>query len=91
MIDAAGAVQYISPAAERILGHALTSLAGANVFEYVHPDDRQRVVDTFLANKGGMPVEPTIADWLGYVKCSECGRVYDHEGIAVSGPGKVSA
>ena len=58
VIDAAGAVQYISPAADRILGHALTTLAGANVFEYVHPDDRQRVVDTFLANKGGMPVEP---------------------------------
>ncbi len=39
----------------------------------------------------GNPVEPTTADWLGYVKCNECGRVYDHEGVAFSGPGKTLA
>lgn len=28
-----------------------------------------------------------MANWLGYVKRTECGRVYDREGIAVGGPG----
>ncbi len=38
-------------------------------------------------NRAGRPVEPTTADWLGYVKCTECGRVFDREGMAISGPG----
>lgn len=41
-------------------------------------------------NRAGVEVEPTAADWLGYVKCSECGRVYDREGMVVGGPRSVS-
>jgi len=39
-------------------------------------------------DRAGNPVEPTSA-WLGYVRCTECGRIYDAEGVAVSGPGKL--
>lgn len=36
-------------------------------------------------NRAGVALEPTTAEWLGYVKCAACGRVYDHEGVAVRG------
>ena len=42
------------------------------------------------SNRAGDPVEPTTADWLGYVACTGCGRVYDERGMAVSGPREVS-
>jgi len=36
-------------------------------------------------NRAGAPIGPTTADWLGYVRCTECGRVYDREGMASVG------
>ncbi len=49
----------------------------------------RRVLET--TNRAGAPVELTTADWLGNVKCTECGRVYDQEGVAINGPGKTLA
>jgi hypothetical protein len=37
-------------------------------------------------DRQGKPVEPT-AEWLGFLKCVSCGRVYDNGGVVVSGPG----
>lgn len=39
-------------------------------------------------DRAGNPTEPS-AEWMGYVKCTECGRVYDDEGVAISGPGNM--
>lgn len=37
-------------------------------------------------DRQGNVMEPTN-QWIGYHMCTECGRIYDHEGIAVGGPG----
>ena len=34
-----GAIEYLSPAVTRVLGHAEGELDGVSVFEFVHPDD----------------------------------------------------
>jgi hypothetical protein len=41
-------------------------------------------------DRTGNPMEPT-SEWLGYVKCTECGRVYDRDGVAVHGSESLSA
>jgi PAS domain S-box-containing protein len=45
--DADGVIQYISDSVERILGIDPESLLGQNVFEFIHPDDRNRVLERF--------------------------------------------
>jgi hypothetical protein len=42
------------------------------------------------SDKAGMQMEPTSA-WAGHLRCTSCGRVYDREGLAVSGPGNLVA
>lgn len=39
VLDVDGSVRYSSPSFERILGFALSDLAGTNIFELLHPDD----------------------------------------------------
>ncbi|MGH2378292.1 MAG: hypothetical protein ACRDGT_07420 [Candidatus Limnocylindria bacterium] len=41
-------------------------------------------------NRAGQPVEPTTAEWIGYVTCTACGRVFDRDGLAVRGPEELS-
>lgn len=78
--------------------------ANSAAFHDAHGDDLTRC-DSWLCvcgrtdphgswattDRAGKPVEPTTADWLGYIKCTECGRVYDREGVAVRGPESLSA
>ena len=45
--DLDGTIRYESPSIQRVLGYSPQELIGANVFPLVHPDDRQRVFDTF--------------------------------------------
>jgi PAS domain S-box-containing protein len=45
LFDRHGIVQYISPAATRILGYELDTYVGENTFEIIHPDDRQPTVE----------------------------------------------
>lgn len=42
-----GTYEYLSPSAERILGYDVVELLGEVAFDYVHPDDRERVMSTF--------------------------------------------
>jgi PAS domain S-box-containing protein len=42
-----GTYEYMSPSAKRILGHDPEELLGEVAFEYVHPDDRDRVMGIF--------------------------------------------
>lgn len=37
------------------------------------------------SDERGHPKEPT-ATWNGHVTCTTCGRIYNREGIAISGP-----
>lgn len=47
VLDEEGTITYLSPAVERVLGYQPAALVGETAFEYVHPDDRQRVLETF--------------------------------------------
>src|SRR5918998_2896529 len=43
LMEATGIVRYQSPALERMLGYSPSELLGKNAFDYVHPDDLDRV------------------------------------------------
>jgi PAS domain S-box-containing protein len=43
LIDGEGLVRFISPQVERVLGIPVSEVTGHSVFDFVHPDDRQRV------------------------------------------------
>ena len=47
LIDGEGMVRFISPQVERVLGIPVSEVAGRSVFDFVHPDDRQRVAREF--------------------------------------------
>jgi PAS domain S-box-containing protein len=47
ILEADGTIRYESPSIERILGYSLEEMIGTNAFEYVHPDDAERVVGVF--------------------------------------------
>lgn len=61
ILDADGTIRYESPSIERILGYRPEELIGKNAFEFVHSDDRQRVINIFqehLPTRGSIsPVE----------------------------------
>ena len=47
LMEATGIVRYQSPAIERMLGYSSEELLGKSAFDYVHPDDLQRVEMAF--------------------------------------------
>ena len=47
LMEATGSVSYQSPAIEQMLGYSPEELIGQNAFDYVHPDDLQRVESAF--------------------------------------------
>jgi PAS domain S-box-containing protein len=47
VLDPDGTYQYQSQSSERILGYDPEALLGDDVFEYVHPDDRSRLIERF--------------------------------------------
>src|SRR5215210_994305 len=47
LVGTTGTVRYQSPAIDWMLGYSSEELVGKNVFNYVHPDDRQRVEMAF--------------------------------------------
>lgn len=55
LTDAKGTWLFVSPAVQRLTGYAPPELLGRTVLEFVHPIDRQRVVDTYqgLFARGG--------------------------------------
>ncbi|EMA62868.1 hybrid sensor histidine kinase/response regulator [Halorubrum lipolyticum] len=59
-LDENGTFQYASPSVERILGHDPADLVGEYAFGYVHPDDRERVVEVFVGSVGGDEPNPAV-------------------------------
>lgn len=47
VIDADGVIEYVSPSVERVLGYDPAELTGTTVFEIVHPDDRDELLEAF--------------------------------------------
>lgn len=48
VVDDEGKFEYLSPAADRILGYEPHELVGEYGFEYMHPDDEPEVMDLFF-------------------------------------------
>ncbi len=48
MLDANGVYNFASPSHERILGYKPEEMIGTNAFEYLHPEDKERVVSSFI-------------------------------------------
>lgn len=48
IVDEEGIIQYESPAIREVLGYDPDELIGESAFEFVHPDDREEVLDTFF-------------------------------------------
>ncbi len=47
VVNAEGQIEYQSPSLERVLGYDPTETVDDSAWEYMHPDDRERVQDTF--------------------------------------------
>lgn len=45
VLDEDGVIEYQSPAVEHVLGYKPEELVGQQAIEYVHPDDREHVLD----------------------------------------------
>ncbi|QIN79666.1 EAL domain-containing protein [Rubrobacter marinus] len=52
VMDAGGFIRYQSPSIERVLGHDPEGMLGRSAFEYVHPEDAERVRQSFTRNVG---------------------------------------
>lgn len=50
ILDEKGLITYINPAVIKVLGYTQEEMIGKNAFEYVHPDDLQRITQTFTEN-----------------------------------------
>ncbi len=59
IVETDATVRYISPSVERVLGYDEDDLIGENVFDYVHPDDRERVASTFAKNLSVSGIAPS--------------------------------
>ena len=54
VVDVTGTIRYQSPNSERIKGWPPKKLIGENIIDFVHPDDRDRVVDRFTSLLGAV-------------------------------------
>lgn len=52
VLNADGTIRYESPAARRILGYEPESMQGRSAFEFLHPDDQERVRAVFVSGVG---------------------------------------
>jgi PAS domain S-box-containing protein len=60
VLDANGRYKYLSPSFERELGYSPSELVGEDAFEFVHPDDRDRVLETFAERVGDPEATTTV-------------------------------
>jgi PAS domain S-box-containing protein len=60
ILDREGTYVYQSPSVESVLGYAPEQFVGESVFEFVHPEDRERVRTEFLAAVENPERTPTI-------------------------------
>ena len=60
ILEADGTIRYESPAIERVLGYKPEELIGSNVFDYVHPDDVERVSSILAEASETQGVTPLV-------------------------------
>ncbi|WP_348609655.1 PAS domain S-box protein [Halobaculum rarum] len=60
VLDPDGTYQYQSPSSERITGYEPEELRGETAFDYIHPEDRDRVLETVSEVVADSEMTPTI-------------------------------
>ncbi len=92
-IDEEGIIQYQSPAVERVLGYEQGELVGTDSTEYIHPDDRDRIVQEFSeinaeADGGMMTQEYRIkhadGSWIWFESVISTGQQYRDSGYIIN-------
>ena len=53
-VDAQGTVTYVSPSGLKIWGGTMNDVVGKNFIEFVHPDDREQLVNRFVELQQGI-------------------------------------
>ena len=48
VLNTDGRITYASGSADRVFGHTPDELTGNNLFDYIHPDDRESTMDAFF-------------------------------------------
>jgi two-component system cell cycle sensor histidine kinase/response regulator CckA len=70
LVDVEGKIRFISPQVVQVLGLSVSELTGRSVFDFVHPDDRQRVLMEYtkiVQEPGqGMPTVARFRNQEGY-------------------------
>ncbi|GGY74814.1 diguanylate cyclase domain-containing protein [Marinobacter zhanjiangensis] len=56
VVDEEGYLRYISAAGERIFGYAPEEMVGRLIFDFVHPQDRQKTLESAARVLGGEPL-----------------------------------
>ena len=60
LLDAEGHLEYISPSVEEVTGYEPRELRGESGFEYVHPEDRERLYREFERSIEDPDYRPTV-------------------------------
>ena len=50
ILDSKGSILYYSPSTEEILGYNQSELIGNSIFDYIHPEDLQNIMQVFYAS-----------------------------------------
>ncbi|MDX2454558.1 PAS domain S-box protein [Desulfosarcina sp.] len=58
ILDAEGAILYLSPSIERILGYPQDVVMGRRAFDFVHPDDQEQSIQLFNNRIQSATIEP---------------------------------
>ena len=53
-IDSQGVIVYVSPTVKDVLGYDPADIIGKNVFEFIHKDDRSRLIERFSELREGI-------------------------------------
>ncbi|MGQ0737558.1 MAG: PAS domain S-box protein [Bacteroidota bacterium] len=61
LTDEKGFIKFTAPSAKKVLGYEPEEVAGKNVFDFVHPDDRDKAVRAFTNELGLIPQELFIS------------------------------
>jgi PAS domain S-box-containing protein len=60
VVDAEGAVSYVSPAVERVLGYCPEEMVGKSAFGFVHPDDLEQALGIFSEVASAAGAHPPV-------------------------------
>jgi len=60
VLEADGTIRFESPAVEKTLGYYSEEMVGKNIFDYIHPDDREEAFGVFSLIMDGLEELPPL-------------------------------